>query len=167
MDYIEFGVGRGASMRWWSDHNKHPDTKFYGFDTFSGLPEDYGHYKAGTFSLEGNFPQIEDDRIEFVKGLFQDSFPGWLKDRKLDRKTVWHLDPDLYSATIFVMSQAYPFFKKGDIILFDEFGVPLHEYRAFEDFVSSFYVTLEPIGAVNNYLQVGFKITDLDKRPSF
>jgi hypothetical protein len=71
---------------------------------------------------------------------------------------VIHLDADLYSATLFVLSQLYAKLKPGDIILFDEFNVPMSEFRAFEDFASSFYVDYEVIGAVNNYFQLAVRI---------
>ena len=41
--------------------------------------------------------------------------------------------------------------KSGDIILFDEFNVPNHEYSVFKIFNESFYIDFELIGAVNNY----------------
>ena len=40
---------------------------------------------------------------------------------------------------------------KGDIILFDEFNVPNHEYSVFKIFNESLYIDFELIGAVNNY----------------
>ncbi len=54
-----------------------------------------------------------------------------------------HLDADLFSSTIFVLSQLYPYLKKGDIIFFDEFNVANHEFLAFKIFTESFYVKTE------------------------
>jgi hypothetical protein len=71
---------------------------------------------------------------------------------------VIHCDADLYTATIFVLSQMYPFLKKGDIILFDEFNVPMHEYKAFKEFTENFYITLNPIGQVNSFYQTAFVV---------
>jgi hypothetical protein len=73
-------------------------------------------------------------------------------------RLVIHLDADLYSATIFVLSQLYSKLKPGDIIIFDEFNVPMSEFKAWEDFSSSFYVNYKVIGAVNNYFQLALEV---------
>jgi len=161
ISYLEFGVAHGVALRWWVENNKAKDSQFFGYDTYDGLPEDYGVYKAGTFSRDGKFPDIDDDRIVFVKGLFQDTLLPTLKDIDFSKQLVIHLDGDLYSSALYPLSILYPHLKKGDLIFFDEFGVPLHEFRAFEDFCQTFYIDLKPIGAINNYLQVVFEITDI------
>jgi ASC-1-like (ASCH) protein len=68
------------------------------------------------------------------------------------------MDADLYSATIFTLSQLYPYIKKGDIILFDEFNVPLHEFKAYKEFIEAFYIKLKPVAAVNNFYQTAFVV---------
>ena len=47
----------------------------------------------------------------------------------------------------------------GDVIFFDEFNVPQHEFKAFTEWVNAFYVKYEVLGAVNNYYQIAVKIT--------
>ncbi len=37
--YIEFGVSKADSFKWWLKANSNADSRFYGFDTFEGLPE--------------------------------------------------------------------------------------------------------------------------------
>lgn len=69
------------------------------------------------------------------------------------------MDSDLYSATIYVLSTIAPILCKGDIIFFDEFNVPLHEFKAFTEWTYSFYIDYEVIGSVNNFHQVAIKIT--------
>lgn len=157
--YLEFGVAGGDSFNWWLNENKSPTSSFYGFDTFEGLPEDWGiFFKKGDMNYEES--QKSDDRAKFVKGLFQDTLFPFIQDEQdlLTSPTnkVIHMDADLYSSTIFVLTQLYPYLKSGDIILFDEFNVPLHEFKAFKEFTESFYIKLEPLGAVNNYLQTTF-----------
>jgi len=69
--YLEFGVAGGQSFEWWVKHQNHQDSKFYGFDTFEGLPERWGHLAAGSMTAHGNVPAVQDGRAGFIKGLFQ------------------------------------------------------------------------------------------------
>jgi O-methyltransferase len=158
--YMEFGVSTGVSFKKMLTLNSNETSKYYGFDTFEGLPEDWGGYKKGDMS--STIPQINDNRGHFLKGLFQDTLVDFINDNRtnIDQydKRVIHMDADLYSATIFTLSQLYPFLKSGDIILFDEFSVPMHEFKAFKEFLDNFYVKCKPIAAVNNYYQMAFEI---------
>ncbi|MEO7309157.1 MAG: TylF/MycF/NovP-related O-methyltransferase [Chitinophagaceae bacterium] len=166
IDYMEFGVSHGASFKWWIKQNLDPGSFFNGFDTFEGLPEDFGNWKKGTMSPPDNsFPVIENDmRFSFYKGLFQDSLLPFLSGYKVGNKKVILLDADLFSATLFVLSQLYPYMREGDVIIFDEFNVPLHEFMAFKHFVECFYIDYEVLGAVNNYYCVAIKITGMNKK---
>ena len=51
--------------------------KSFGFDTVSGLPEDWvvGHHieKEGTYTSDGNVPKIKGG--EFIVGKFEDTLP--------------------------------------------------------------------------------------------
>lgn len=159
INYMEFGVAAGASFKWWLNTNKSPQSRFTGFDTFEGLPEDWGTYKKGAMSEA--IPQIDDKRGEFIKGLFQDTLLQFInKNPNMfgEQVNVIHLDADLFTATIFVLTQLYKYLKKGDIIFFDEFNVPNHEYLAYQIFVNSFDIKLKPLGAVNNFYQVAFVV---------
>ncbi|MBS1487404.1 MAG: class I SAM-dependent methyltransferase [Bacteroidetes bacterium] len=158
VDYLEFGVAQGASVKWWASNCTHNDWRFYGFDTFEGLPENWGLYKKGDMSA--NLPVISDERVHFFKGLFQDSLPSFLSTHPMqsDRRKLIHLDADLFSSTLYVLTSLAPYLKKGDILLFDEFNVPNHEFYAFSLFCDSFYVKTKLIGAVNNYFQVALLI---------
>ncbi|MEJ0106221.1 MAG: TylF/MycF/NovP-related O-methyltransferase [Bacteroidota bacterium] len=158
IDYIEFGVSGGMSLGWWLKHNEHTDSKFYGFDTFEGLPENFGSFEKGSMAAALESLNITDSRVTFYKGLFQDTLVPFLNDYKNERKKLVHLDADLFSSTIFSLSQLYRFLNEGDILLFDEFAVPKHEFMAFKIFTESFYVNYEVIGAANNYLFLAIKI---------
>jgi len=158
IDYLEFGVATGIAIKWWVEKNKNPETRFYGFDVFTGLPEDFGVMHKHHYDTEGQTPMIDDNRVKFVKGLFQDSLPGFLDSYKSDRKKVVHMDADLYSSTLFVLTRLIPILKKDDIIIFDEFGVPTHEFKAFVEIVSAYKLNYEFLGAINNYLQIAIKI---------
>src|SRR5688572_13201798 len=158
VDYFEFGVCGGHSFTWWLEHNKNKDSKFYGFDTFEGLPEDFGPFGRGSMAVALESLNITDPRASFYKGLFQDTLVPFLDQYKSDRRKLVHLDADLFSATLFSLSQFYRFLNDGDILLFDEFAVPKHEFMAFKIFTESFYVNYEVIGAANNYLFLAVKI---------
>jgi O-methyltransferase len=158
INYLEFGVAGGHSFNWWMTENTHPASCFYGFDTFTGLPEDFGPFKKGSFSTGNNPPAIKDGRGKFYQGLFQQTLPSFLKSFDNSKKTVVMMDADLYTATLFVLTSLAPFLKKDDIIFFDEFVVPTHEFMAYYEFISSWYFDLELIGAANNYYFVAFKV---------
>jgi O-methyltransferase len=158
IDYLEFGVSRGQSFKWWLEHSVNPQSRFYGFDTFEGLPEDWGTYNKG--DMAAAIPVVNDARAEFIKGLFQDSVPGFLSSHHLQnqKRKIIHLDADLFSSTLYALTSLAPYLKRGDVLLFDEFNVPNHEFYAFRLFSDAFYIKTKLCGAVNNYLQVAFTI---------
>jgi O-methyltransferase len=158
VDYLEFGVSQGHSLRWWLSRLSNPDCRFFGFDTFTGLPEKWGFFDKGKMSVDGGGLSIDDRRCVLVKGLFQETLGGFLKTFDNRARKVIHMDADMYSSTLFVLTSLAPFLKRGDVLIFDEFTVPLHEFKAFSEFLASYYVKVEMIGAVNNYFQSAFKI---------
>jgi hypothetical protein len=168
--YLEFGVASGSSFFWWLEKNSHPDSVFRGFDTFEGLPEDWGGYRKGAmaFSLDQvkaapGHPSAKDPRAGFIKGIFQHTlhpFIGENQELLKSRFKLIHLDADLFSSTIFVLSQLHPYLRPGDLILFDEFNVANHEFLAYRIFTEAFYVKLKPVGAVNNFYQVAFEVVE-------
>lgn len=160
INYLEFGVAAGESFNYFMEKNKHPESRFYGFDTFDGLPEDWGPFKKGSFSNNNNIPSLTDDRGRYFKGLFQQTLPAFINEIDNNRQNVVMLDADLWSASLFVLTSLAPILKKGDIIFFDEFVVPTHEFKAFIDFTKSYYVNLELIAAANNYYFVAFKVVE-------
>lgn len=158
IDYFEFGVCGGHSFKWWLEKNKHTQSQFFGFDTFEGLPEKWGAFEKGSMAVALESLNIHDERARFFKGLFQDTLIPFLENYKSTKRKLIHLDADLFSATIFALSQLYRFLNDGDILLFDEFAVPQHEFLAFKIFTESFYVNYEVIGAANNYLFLAVRI---------
>lgn len=134
--YLEFGVADGKSMRKMVDIFNHPMSRFIGFDSFIGLPEEWLMHKRGAFSTNGQTPTIEDGRVNFVEGWFQNTVPTAIKSLSKNKKTVLvHFDADLYSSTIFLMSQLWNLFPVYYFI-FDDF---LHdECVAVWDFLTAF-----------------------------
>jgi len=157
--YLEFGVYRGDSLRMWLSGISHPDSRFVGFDTFTGLPERWRPTEqAGHFNANGAIPDVKDPRCSFEVGLFQDTLPAFVARTDLSRRLIVNLDADMFTSTLFVLTTLAPFLKPGDLIFFDEFSCPLDEFRAFEEFVRSFRVKYEAIAAVYGYTRVCIKI---------
>ena len=158
VDYLEFGVSKGVSFRWWAEHIKDENSRFFGFDTFTGLPEDWGSFRKGDMDNNNEIPQMNDRRCTFYQGLFQQTLPVFLRTYKTASMKIVHMDADLYTSTLFVLTSISHLIEKGDIIIFDEFNVPMHEFKAFSEWVSSYYIKYEVVGAVNNFYQLAIKI---------
>ncbi len=159
--YLEFGVASGSSLKWWITKNTHPKSHFVGFDTFSGLPEDWEKIPKGTFSTGGNVPDIQDARVSYKIGLFQNTLPNFIKTLNLlEVQTVVHIDCDLYSASLFALITLSPFLKKGDILIFDEFADVMNEYRAYCDFMAACDIRLTIIKAVNGSHKMAFIVNE-------
>ena len=78
--YLEFGVYEGDSISWWLGADQHPASRFVGFDSFVGLPEDWlPDIRKGHFTTGGQPPAIRDPRCSFNVGWFRDTLPEFLK----------------------------------------------------------------------------------------
>jgi hypothetical protein len=154
--YLEFGVWKGDSMRYWSRLMKHPESSLHGFDSFEGLPERWKHKKdAGMFSTGGQIPQIDDPRVKFFKGWFHET----LKDYSPPPhdELVINIDADLYNSASVVLNWAEDMLKPGTYLYFDEFSDRLHELRAFDEFLSRSAKRFRAIAATAPLTHVAFQ----------
>jgi len=159
IDYLEFGVHEGHSILHFADQNKSTDSRFYGFDTFRGLPEDWNSdFQRGHFDTGGRMPQTADARIEFVVGLFQDTLPRFLANFKAGNKIIVNIDCDLYSSALYCLTKLDAFLPKGAVLIFDEFGEVLHEFRAAHDYLSSYRREVKVICAHDNFYTVAVEL---------
>ena len=73
---LEFGVEKGASIRWLA---KHTDRTVHGFDSFRGLPNDWTGTKetAGKFDMRGKLPKVPAN-VQLHVGWFVDTIPSFL-----------------------------------------------------------------------------------------
>ena len=162
INYLEYGVYAGGTIRWWSEKNGSKNSTFIGFDSFEGLPETWGgNFEKGTYDTGGQIPDINDERVIFKAGWFNDTLPKFIKTHTnlLSKEKIIHIDCDLYSSTLYVLVKLGPFLKKGDILIFDEFfgfRFPHTEFRAFLDFCAISKLNYEVIG--KTYSQISFII---------
>jgi hypothetical protein len=157
LDYLEFGVAAGDSVRWWSQRLTNPDSTLTGFDTFRGLPESWSALPAGTFDQNGVPPEVGDPRCKFEIGLVQQTLPSFLRRAVLNRRMVVSMDLDLYAGTLVALVSLGTFFKTNDVLIFDEMASYLDEYKAFQDFLSCYRIDVEYLGSANAFSQVAFK----------
>jgi hypothetical protein len=141
-DFLEFGVFRGASILYWSGLTDNPQVRFFGFDTFTGLPETWHTgmqtLAEGSFSAQGQLPETKDPRVRFVRGKFQDTLPGFLCAHRLQDKLIVHCDADLFTSTLYTLTRLDTAMKAGTILVFDDFAVANHDFQAFVDYTSSY-----------------------------
>lgn len=139
--WLEFGVSSGASLRQISESTTN---KVYGFDCWTGLPEDWVDYNTGNARhSKGDFistpPTNLPDNVELISGLFEESIPPFVKSHKGKPIALIHIDCDLYSSTKTIFDNMKEMFVDGTIILFDELveydGWQYHEFKAFKEFL--------------------------------
>jgi hypothetical protein len=144
--YMEFGVWKGDSMRYWSNLLKNEHAILHGFDSFEGLPEDWNSLAMkGYFSMDGAMPVIDDHRVTFFKGWFEETLPRYRVPHH-DRLFI-NLDADLYSSTKTVLGGLKHHIKDGTFIYFDEFSDRFHEMKAFDEFLREGEMKFRVVGA--------------------
>lgn len=136
IDYLEFGVYQGDSLRQWLALNPHPQSRFYGFDSFEGLPEDWlsGDKPKGAFTCQGQLPEIDDPRATLVKGWFNQTLEPFLADFAVRNQLVVHMDADLFSSTLYVLMTLNRIVAKGTVFVFDDFN-PRDDFAAFHHYL--------------------------------
>lgn len=159
IDYLEFGVHRGDSIREWCKNNKNPESRFYGFDSFEGLPEKWrDKQEAGHFDVGGKLPEIDDTRVSFVKGWFDRTIPPFACAFNSNRRLVIHLDADLYGSTMWPLIYLAPKMQKGTLLLFDELYDRNHEFKALQDFVKITRMRIKAVSEMENFGRACFEI---------
>jgi O-methyltransferase len=152
VDYLEFGVFQGDSMRQWVSLNKHKDSRFIGFDSFEGLPEDWRSGQGkGHFDVCGVMPRIDDPRVEFVKGWFENTIPPFARDFSTRNRLLLHVDSDLYGSAMLALVHFAPFMSKGTLLIFDEFYDRENEFKALMDWQKICRKNFRIIAEMGNY----------------
>lgn len=126
---LEFGSYRGGSALFLGLLLKrlYPEASVYAHDTFAGMPEVSAaadlHSKGdfGDADLRG-LVALRDglglDRLHFVEGLVQDTFPGSVPQGM--RFGLAHFDMDIYESTAFAQTAAWPQMTRGGYFVYDD-----------------------------------------------
>jgi O-methyltransferase len=157
-DYYEFGMYRGYTF-WTAQRaarrHRLRDARFFGFDSFRGLPKVDGRDAESTEFKEGDFScgrdqvetyldkyKVDWRKTRLVEGFFNDSLRPELKSQLGMRKAaVALIDCDLYSSTVDVLQFLDDLLQPGSIILFDDWNCfeasdDMGERRAFREFLA-------------------------------
>jgi hypothetical protein len=141
--YLEFGVFRGRTMRYWASHLSLPDAHFVGFDSFEGLPEDWQpDAQRGSFAVNGP-PQIDDARVSFQIGWFDKTLPGW--EPPSHDQLIVNIDCDLYSSTRCVLDWLTAHLEPGSLVYFDDLFNRDHQWRALTEWLEHDGSSAQPV----------------------
>ena len=134
--YLEFGVAQGVITSLVSEQTQGKSVEIHGFDTFEGLHHPHNEYVGKqSFTNMGRTPNINDNRIEWHVGYFEDTFFG--NEKYLSKQKFIVLDCDLYTSTNEVLKKLTPNLIAGDLIYFDDLHVPNQERLALLEFIRS------------------------------
>lgn len=141
----EFGVFTGSTI---NHVARLTSKKVFGFDSFEGLPEAWGHRVGkGHFALR-KLPRVRDN-VTLVKGWFNETLPPFLKENS-GMVAFLHVDCDLYSSTKTVFDLLEPRLAPGAVIVFDEyFNYPDWEdgeFKAFNEYLTRSRLSCEFVG---------------------
>ena len=133
--YLEFGVNYGSSIRFIASKTDHV---VHGFDSFEGIPEDWGSEKKGSYSTFGQLPDVPENVI-LHKGWFSDTLPEFVKAND-ESLAFANIDCDLYSSTKDVFDAIGDRIDTDAVLIFDEYLMVEdwkdHEFKAFQEFVA-------------------------------
>ncbi len=133
-NWAQFGVFNGGTAR----NHLIPalgDSHLYLFDSYEGLPEDWGKYHRRRYFATA-VPKFKDQRVTNVVGLFEETLPGFDFGGAL---AFLDIDCDLYSSTVTILRECNEHIVPGTVLKFDEvFGFEewaQHEYLAIQEWL--------------------------------
>lgn len=154
---LEFGVYSGTTI---NHIARQVDRPVHGFDSFQGLPEQWGRLPKGHFSTQGTMPKVADN-VRLHAGWFEDTIPPFVNDHP-EQVAFLHIDSDLYSSARTILHGLQEKIVAGTVIVFDEYlNYPYwkeHEHRAFQEFVKAFNISFEYLAYSVRGFSVGVKI---------
>lgn len=157
---LEFGVYTGTTLKIIAAAAD--GREVYGFDSFTGLPEDWRTgFSAGAFGVD-QLPDVPG--AELIAGWFDDTLPGFMAEHP-GPVSFLHVDCDLYSSTKTVLEHVGPRLRAGSVVLFDEYfnyqGWRDHEHKAWLEYVAETGIEFSYEGYTTDHEQVIVKITEV------
>jgi hypothetical protein len=111
---LEFGVMAGRSIRMLAEVGR----TVYGFDSFLGLPHDWGLGEArGTFACAR--PPEMPGNVVIIEGLFSDTLERFLGEHD-GAVGFCHIDCDIYTSCAYVLDCLRDRWTAGSVIIFDD-----------------------------------------------
>ena len=143
--YMEFGVWEGSSLRHWGLANTNPESRFVGFDSFVGLPQQWRRRPPGYFSVDGQTPDIDDPRVSYQIGWFNETLCPWLagggRDMLQGRTPVVHLDGDLFHSGLYVLTRLHTVLDRYHLLIDNYSG---GEARSLHDYLTAYGASFQP-----------------------
>ncbi|MDT7785694.1 MAG: hypothetical protein QOF58_4113 [Pseudonocardiales bacterium] len=157
---LEFGVYTGTTLKIISAAVE--GREIYGFDSFTGLPEDWRTgFSAGAFGVD-QLPDVPG--AELIAGWFDEVLPGFVAEHP-GPVAFLHVDCDLYSSTKTVLEHVGSRLRVGSVVLFDEYfnyqGWRDHEHKAWMEFTAETGIKFSYEGYSVDHEQVIVKITEV------
>jgi hypothetical protein len=139
--YLEFGLYRGFSL-WFAQQVGNTvvgkDFKYFGFDSFAGLPDQSQDYIGGAWApgvYAGSLKEVSHNlryhgadfsTLHLVKGWFgQQVFADWERQFNCPKAAIITIDADLYESCREILQFFSSFYiQPGTILLFDDFINP-------------------------------------------
>lgn len=137
-DYLEFGVWKGGSMsvayHLSRRHASLSQMRFFGFDSFEGLPEistndastaefAKGDYAATKEAVQNALVKsgVDMKRVVLSAGWFDKSLtPSLRTELAITKAAIVYIDSDLYESAVPVLEFITPLVQDGTIIIFDD-----------------------------------------------
>jgi hypothetical protein len=140
---MEFGVYQGLTLKIISDHFR--DQTVWGFDSFEGLPETWfkksdvqarraqhppGKFALDSAELQAVVDQFAKRKVKLVPGWFNQSIVPWM-DHNPGVISFLHVDCDLYSSTMDILTLLNDRIVPGTVMVFDEM-YPWHDVESYD-----------------------------------
>ena len=156
---LEFGVATGRTLNHFA--RIFDRQVVHGFDSFEGLPEDWTSRMPKGFFKRNNLPRVRDN-CKLHVGWFDETLPPFKKEIKDQPIQLLHIDSDLYSSAVTILTTLKKNIVPGTVIVFDEYfnypGWQLDEFRAWQEFVAKNAIKYEYIGYVSKHQKVAIRV---------